>query len=261
MISTSYAIESGRGQRCCAIPALTTELHGVAPMADASLLRWSARIKDISGQRFGRLTALSPARENGQIYWICRCVCGEKSRVTASHLLSGTVRSCGCLQRDVTSRRVTSHGHTCDGKRSPEYQAWVDMKKICLYPRNSSYRSYGAKGITVCQEWIESFEKFFACVGPRPTTKHSLDRINTKIGYEPGNVKWSSRKEQNRNKSNNKVIEAFGRSALLVEWSEMTGMDDQVISRRIRSGMPVEEALTRPVRRRCKSLAKTGSSP
>lgn len=102
--------------------------------------------------------------------------------------------------------RPKVHGqHTRLNGKTKEYIAWDRMKSRCSNPKNRSYRWYGAKGVTVCEQWLKSFSEFFKHVGKSPTEKHSLDRINTFGNYEPGNVKWSTYLEQNNNKRLTKI--------------------------------------------------------
>jgi hypothetical protein len=88
-----------------------------------------------------------------------------------------------------------SHGMT----HTPEYQAWRSMKRRCYSPRDKGYADYGGRGITVCPEWLHDFQAFYDHVGPRPTSQHSIDRIDNNEGYRPGNVKWSTQSGQNWN--------------------------------------------------------------
>src|SRR5690606_10320984 len=93
----------------------------------------------------------------------------------------------------------TTHGATPGGKASPEYNTWVHMIQRCHNPKNKDYKNYGGRGIEVCELWRDSFEAFLLMVGKRPTAQHTIERIDTNKGYEPGNVKWATRFEQNQN--------------------------------------------------------------
>ncbi len=92
-----------------------------------------------------------------------------------------------------------SHGMV----RSPEYSSWCAMKARCLNPNTTRFEQWGGRGIKICPQWVNSFENFYADVGPRPTPKHSIDRIDNDGNYEPGNVRWATPKEQNNNKRTN----------------------------------------------------------
>ena len=159
---------------------------------------------DITGQTFGRLTALDHTRLEGrkEIYWRCSCQCGGSKYVMGQNLRTGKIQSCGCLLRETTAKRRRTHGQSRalpGSKASPEYRAWTAMRERCNYPKAAGYKNYGERGIRVCQEWMENFQAFFDHIGPRPSPKHSVDRIDNEGHYEPGNVRWATRAEQQRN--------------------------------------------------------------
>lgn len=106
---------------------------------------------------------------------------------------------------------------------------------------------YGGRGIKVCDEWQHDFPAFLAYIGPKPTPKHTIDRIDNAKGYEPGNVRWATREEQNRNRSSNRVLTHNGASRCLAEWAAVTGMKRETIAKRLLSGWSVADTLTRPV--------------
>jgi len=147
-----------------------------------------------------------------------------------------------------------SHGEARNksGQRSPEYRAWECMKRRCLSVESREYKKwYGSRGITVCKEWADSYQAFLRDVGRRPTNKHSLDRIDNSKGYEPGNVKWSTATEQNRNRRNVRRFEFNGKTQTADEWAAETGIDRTAIWYRIvLASWPIEKALTTPVRHR-----------
>lgn len=140
-----------------------------------------------------------------------------------------------------------THGWTRGRIYRPEYRAWIAMRVRCD-PENKDTRAwYADRGIRVCDRWLTSFQNFLADMGPRPSAKHSLDRFPNNAGnYEPGNVRWATVHEQQRNRSSNRYIEAFGQRKLLKEWSEQTGISVQLISYRLRKGIDPEKALTTP---------------
>lgn len=157
--------------------------------------------KDISGLTFGRLTVLERAAKRGPgtnrtSFWVCRCECGATKEVRSDKLKDGTTVSCGCLNRENAKRIFTTHGM----HRTPEYQAWVNMRQRCSDPKTKHYKNYGGRGIKVHPEWGRSFEAFFAEVGPRPGKGYELDRANNDGNYEPGNVRWVTKAENNANR-------------------------------------------------------------
>lgn len=157
---------------------------------------------DRIGERFGRLIVLSFAgrSKGGDALWRCRCDCGIIKIILGSHLQSGHAKSCGCLRRDMMRQRQEIHGESRPGQRSKEFRAWAAMKQRCLDNRRKDYKYYGGRGIKVCQRWLNSFENFLLDVGRAPTAELSIDRINNDGNYEPGNVRWATRLEQNQNK-------------------------------------------------------------
>ncbi len=139
-----------------------------------------------------------------------------------------------------TVRRKLKHG-LC---YSPEYYAWRAIKGRCGNPKNPGWKNYGARGIRICQEWADSFEAFYAYVGPRPSAGHSIDRYPNNDGnYEPGNVRWATSIEQNRNRRGLHWITFDGRTMVMAEWAKELGLAKHSLIRRLRR-YPLEIALT-----------------
>lgn len=199
------------------------------------------------GEVFGRLTVLRVLPpERGRRYVEAACSCGSSWGGQRGNLVSGMTQSCGCLQAEARQTSCLKHGHKSEGKTSKVYRAWQNMKSRC-YLHAPINHQYLARGIGVCDEWRDNFEAFAAHIGLPPSPTHSVDRIDNFRGYEPGNVRWATKKEQGNNKTNNIVLSAFGDTRTLPQWAEATGISVKVLRNRVKAGWPVGETLTRPV--------------
>lgn len=134
----------------------------------------------------------------------------------------------------------------------PEYNVWRNMRKRCGSPRNDNYPRYGGRGITVCARWLHSFSNFYKDMGPRPSNKHQIDRIDSSGNYEPANCRWVTIDIQSRNrriKNTCRRLTLNGVTKTVQEWSTCTGIGRQRIDERLRDGWSVEKALTLPVKK------------
>lgn len=128
----------------------------------------------------------------------------------------------------------------------PEYRIWIGMIGRCTCPTNTVYRYYGGRGVRICTEWRQSFDAFFAFVGPRPGKRYWIERIDSNGHYEPGNVRWATIVEQQRNRSNTFWIEFMGEVLCVREWGERTGIKSETLRKRIKAGWSADRALTIP---------------
>lgn len=206
----------------------------------------SRPMTDLSGRAYGRWKVLrfshSKEKKGGvDKYWVCKCECGTERAVASGTLRNGTSVSCGCYMRErnsVLSKKRIKHGMY----RSTEYRIWQLMKERCHNPANPAYPRYGGRGIAVCQRWRESFENFYADMGPRPG-KRQLDRINNNQGYSPENCRWATTKEQQSNRRDNRLITFNGQTKTMAEWGDDLGISRATMYRRLQR-WPVERALT-----------------
>lgn len=190
-------------------------------------------IESIAGKRFYKLFVLSAHRVNigkkSDIVCSCICDCGNNKDISYYSLIRNT-KSCGCHRRAVIGMKSKTHGLA----KTVEYRAWKAMKNRCYRVCGDDYAEYGARGIIVCDRWLKSFENFFVDVGERPTKKHSLDRIDNNGNYEPSNCKWSTKKEQARNRRTNIIIEYNGKKMCLMDWAINLGVNYRILYKRIR---------------------------
>jgi hypothetical protein len=167
----------------------------------------------LTGLRFGRLVVKARGERKAsstQATWICQCDCGNVCTVIGQVLRLGHTQSCGCIHSEMVAarnRKNKTHGLTINGI-TPEYRAWSALKNRCYNKSNKDFRKYGGRGISVCQRWADSFMAFFEDMGPRPSKRHSIDRINNDGNYEPGNCRWATPKEQvnNRRCSRRRIV-------------------------------------------------------
>lgn len=201
-------------------------------------------IKDILGQKFGRLVTRKLLRKNGRPYWVCKCECGKDALVNHYKLLIGHTQSCGCLQVDS----IKTHGKT----NTKEYRCWGAMLSRCTNPKNKYYYNYGGRGIKI--EW-KCFEDFLRDMGEKPSDKHSIDRINVNGNYSKENCRWATKEEQDNNKRNNHFIFFAGLNLTVRQWSRKLGVEEGLIHGRLKRGWNIENTLTKQLQTQsCKEL-------
>lgn len=200
---------------------------------------------DLTGHRFGKLVVIERVgSRRGNALWRCHCDCGNTTEVVSSSLNNGETKSCGCLRKEVTRARLTTHG-LCGTKL---YAIWSTMTQRCNNSNSQHYQDYGGRGITVCDEWL-TFEPFFDwAMANGYDSGLSIDRIDNEKGYFPANCKFSTQKEQCNNKRSNVWIEYDGRRRTLTQWSEVCGICYRTLMGRIRMGWSIEKILETPTR-------------
>lgn len=153
---------------------------------------------DLTGKRFGRLVILSrDGSYHGFALWKCQCDCGNITITRGTSLRSGATQSCGCFNREQTTKRLVSQNTTHGLTGSSEYHAYYHAKKRCMNPNDIGWKDYGGRGIKFL---IPSFEAFIEKIGKRPSPKYSLDRQNNDGNYTLENIRWATKSEQMANR-------------------------------------------------------------
>jgi len=189
---------------------------------------------------YGNWTVLSADDSNPKNF-ICQCACGKIKSVNKYSIISGDSKSCRC----ISNRKYEEKAHNMS-----EYNIWISMRARCTPDSHASMKriAYVKKGISVCAEWLNSFETFYKDMGPRPSPNHSIDRIDNNGNYEPSNCRWATSLEQNRNKDSNHILSFMGHDFPVSVWSEITKIHEGCLAQRIWRKWPTEKALTTPMR-------------
>lgn len=212
-----------------------------------SVLWAMVKIHDLTGEAFGRLTALKCVGSDGRRrLWDCECSCGNRLIVNATALRTGHTKSCGCYKREYASARATIHGL----RNTRLFRIWAGTRQRCSNSNNPSYPRYGGRGINVCPEWDRSFTVFYdwALANGYDETL-TLERIDNDKGYSPENCRWATRLEQGNNKSNTVIVEFRGEvgpvSPLIRKHAVVS---EKLVRSRLRKGWTAERALLEPLR-------------
>lgn len=190
------------------------------------------------GDPYRRPTADGSPHPDGVIRTAkCRCECGVVRDVAVHTLKQGNSRHCGCKMAEINPALHGTHLMSY----SPEYRSWSHMKERCLNPDCADYPDYGGRGIVVCEQWLGSFQAFYADMGPRPEG-HSLDRIDVNGNYEPRNCRWANNETQAQNKRRGRVVVLGGETVALSVACRARGVSYKLIHKRMSKGMSFDEA-------------------
>lgn len=198
------------------------------------------RLHDKTGLVYGRLKVICRDNERREgTYWICECQCGNRKSVHANSLTKGLTQSCGCFHKEVASVTHKTHGMT----GTPEYRTWRAVINRCHNPQADNYMYYGARGVSVCDRWRNSFEAFYADMGP--SNGLTIERIDNSRGYEPSNCRWANLKEQSKNRSSTKWVTYKGETISFVDFAAMFDIPYNTLRNRINAGMSPEDAVSK----------------
>jgi hypothetical protein len=190
---------------------------------------------DLIGQRFGKLTVIERSENScgGKTRWVCRCDCGKEKVILGDSLRKGRTSSCGCKYLESNKGRNTTHGQTS----TRIYRIWLSVKQRCCYKNSSTYKIYGDRGITVCEEWKNDFQTFHEwAMSHGYTDELTIDRIDVNGNYEPSNCRWVDMKTQQNNRRNNRKIIYKGKKYTLAQLAEELNISSATLANRINSG-------------------------
>ena len=142
------------------------------------------------------MSVLTERSKDGHIQWLCQCSCGDVRTYLATRVKHNRVAGCQKCAHALTGSRVRTHGM----RNTATYSSWISMKDRCTNPESKDFARYGGKGITVCDQWLNSFEQFYKDMGEKPKGT-SIDRINNNQGYSPENCQWATHSQQQLNKT------------------------------------------------------------
>ena len=209
---------------------------------------------DLTGREIGYLKVIKPHGSNG-VYslWLAQCVCGKIFTRTTPHLQVAVKKkvkaSCGCMRRSSVAERNKTHGMT----HHPLYGVWVDLRSRCTNPANKQYRNYGGRGITVCEEWVASFENFRDDMLPTYHHGFSIDRIDNNSGYTKSNCRWADLKTQARNTRRTCMATTVYGTMCLADLARLTGMSQTTIYQRWKRGLRGDDLIAKPLARFARS--------
>lgn len=201
---------------------------------------------DLIGERFGRLVVVERAENNskGRARWLCQCDCGEQIIVLGYSLRCGSTKSCRCLHDEGNN---TKH-KLCYTRL---YNIWSCMKSRCINTKDTRYKDYGGRGITICDEWLHDFQAFYDWAMANGYSENlTIDRKDNDKGYYPDNCRWATNKEQNTNQRRNRWITYNGETKTITDWARTTNINHSALSRRLQRGWSIEKTLTTKPQRR-----------
>ena len=217
------------------------------------------KVIDLTGKRFGRLVVIEKLEsdKHKSPKWLCKCDCGELKVVTGPHLRNGATRSCGCLRRETVAERSVEiarqvgHRNKKHGMhRTRIYNIWQGAKDRCTNHNSKCYPRYGGRGITICDEWRNSFDAFWSWAKDNGYNDDlTLDRKDNDGPYSPDNCRWVTMKEQANNRRGNRLVTYNEQTKTAAQWAAEYGLSRDAFLRRLAAGWAIEKALTEPSQR------------
>ena len=190
------------------------------------------KFENLTGRVFNRLTVLKRVENrNKEPYYLCKCVCGNEKVIRGKDLKYNKIKSCGCLNRENTIKRNLKHGL----RYTRIYKIWLLMKNRCFNSKYHSFKNYGGRGITVCNEWENDFMSFYNwAMSNNYKEELSIDRIDVNGNYEPSNCRWATKLQQQRNTTRLRKITYNDKTLCISEWAELLGLEYNYLYHKLR---------------------------
>lgn len=198
------------------------------------------------GERHGRLVCLGKDPDRDSRYYLYKCDCGNVKSIIQDNVKRGATISCGCY---LKANRLNGNCHRTYGFSHTRIDnIYKTMIARCYYPTNKSYVRYGAKGISVCDEWKNDKTRFFEWAFANGYSEDlTIDRIDPLKGYGPDNCRWTDYVTQNNHRKSNRFVEVGGETHTLAEWSRISGIGQSTIWQRLHNGWPAKDAVFKPI--------------
>jgi hypothetical protein len=200
----------------------------------------SKKIECVTGQILGKCVFLQEVEKNknGDRMALFKCACGNEFQATIWEVNTDRTNSCGCgIHRHAKLRKELNHAY------KSEYVAWCSIKYRCYNPSCKDYRHYGGRGIKMCDRWVNSFDAFLEDMGPKPTPKHTVERLRVNEDYEPSNCVWLINVEQTWNMRTSRMLTHNGVTKSAPAWAKELGIPYKTVKARIDRGLPTERVL------------------
>lgn len=208
-------------------------------------------INEFIGKKFNRLLLLQElptiktSGGNSKRIGSFECDCGVVKSIEIQSVIHNITNSCGCLNKEIATKRAKERNYKHGEAKSSEYNAWRSMKKRCLNPKNFHFKHYGGRGIKISDEWVNSFENFINDMGKKPSKEYSLERLENNGNYTKENCIWATKMQQCQNQRTNKNIDYKGEIKCVSEWARLLNMSHEKLSYRLfKANYSIEKAFT-----------------